>query len=192
KLPSITAAQPPAAGAGVPITITGSTADALSGIASLAADGRPIAIDAGGTFAYGPLTLTEGSNTFTLVATDRAGNSAQKIVAVTVTAPPPPPPPPPTSPNLVQDPQFDFGESGFTGQDQSSTVVRTTVSPLEGASSLHVGIAGYGNNVWWSYDFTGGRASAFRVSAHLRSDAASSSALQFCAMVYYASDNADL
>jgi len=183
---AITSSTPTAA-PGTAFTITGAATDALSGVASLAADGHAVTLDAGGGFSYGPLTLSEGANTFTLVATDRAGNAAQRTVSVTTTGTPPP-----DSPNLVADPQFDLGESGFAGQDQSSVVARTTTAPLEGGSSLHVGIAGYGNNVWWSYDFADGRASAFRVSAHLRSDVASSSDLQFCAMVYYASDSAAL
>ena len=79
-------------------------------------------------------------------------------------------PPPVTSPNLVEDPQFDFGDSGFSGQDESSSVVQTSDAPLEGDHSLHLGIAGYGNHVWWGHGFSGGLASAFRVSAHLRSD----------------------
>ncbi len=86
----------------------------------------------------------------------------------------------------MEDPQFASGASGFYAQDASSSVARTDVAPLEGAYSLHVGITGYGNNVWWTYSFAGGRASGFRASAHLRSDAASSSTLQFCVMVYYA------
>ena len=95
-------------------------------------------------------------------------------------------PPPVTSPNLVEDPQFDFGDSGFSGQDESSSVVQTSDAPLEGDHSLHLGIAGYGNHVWWGHGFSGGLASAFRVSAHLRSDVASSSDLLFCASAYYA------
>src|ERR1041385_5980827 len=90
-----------------------------------------------------------------------------------------------SSTNLVQDPQFDQGVSGFFGQDASTVVARTTNSPLEGAASLQVAINGFGNNVWWSFSNNGGLASQFRISAHLRSDAASSSTLQFCAMVNY-------
>src|ERR1041385_1213174 len=89
-----------------------------------------------------------------------------------------------TSTNLVQDPQFDQGVSGFFGQDASTVVARTTNSPLEGAASLHVAINGFGNNVWWTFNPTA-PASQFRISAHLRSDVASSSTLQFCAMVNY-------
>jgi len=65
-------------------------------------------------------------------------------------------------------------------------------SPLEGAYSLRLSIAGYGNNLWWIHNFSGGRASAFRASAHLRSDLNSSSDLQFCAMAYYADGSTDL
>jgi len=89
-----------------------------------------------------------------------------------------------SSTNLVQDPQFDQGVSGFFGQDASTVVARTTNSPLEGAASLHVAINGFGNNVWWTFNPTA-PASQFRISAHLRSDVASSSTLQFCAMVNY-------
>src|SRR5262249_17791719 len=79
---------------------------------------------------------------------------------------------------------------GFYAQDASSLVVRTDQNPLEGDHSLHVAISGYGNHVWWTYDFSGGRASALRVGAHLRSDVESSSDLLFCAMAYY-TDGAD-
>jgi hypothetical protein len=99
-------------------------------------------------------------------------------------------PAPTTTANLVQDPQFDAGESGFVAQDASSLVVRSADAPLEGAHSLRVSIAGYGNHVWWSHGFAGGRVSAFRVSAHLRADVASSSELLLCAMAYYADGEA--
>src|SRR5262249_45893575 len=115
------------------------------------------------------------------------------LAASTGAAPAPPPadPTPTTSPNLVEDPQFDSGASGFYGQDTSSVVVRTTQNPLEGEHSLHVEIHGYGNHVWWDHDFTGGLASALRVGAHLRSDVDSASELSFRAMAYYADGNAD-
>ncbi|MGE0863336.1 MAG: hypothetical protein AB7P34_05470 [Vicinamibacterales bacterium] len=71
-------------------------------------------------------------------------------------------------------------------------MTRSTDAPIEGAASLRVNITGYGNNVWWAQDFTGGRASRFSVSARLRSDVPSSSALQFCAMVYYADGTTQL
>ena len=62
--------------------------------------------------------------------------------------------------NLVPDPQFESGESGFTAQDDEQPGRRAPpTSPLEGAHSLRVAITGYGNNLWWVHDFTGGRAS---------------------------------
>jgi len=88
--------------------------------------------------------------------------------------------------NLVADPQFDSGTSGFEAQDTSSVVVQTAQAPLEGAHSLSVSIDGWGNNVWWESGFAGGTASAFAISAHLASVQQSTSSLQFCAMAYYA------
>jgi hypothetical protein len=89
-------------------------------------------------------------------------------------------------PNLLSDPGFEQGVSGFEAQDASSAVTQSSVAPLEGAHSLRVAINGYGNNVWWSYPFAGGLARHLTVGAHLRSDTASTSDLQFCAMAYYA------
>ena len=122
-----------------------------------------------------------GLNIFTLTGTDRAGNTHSQVVNVTRGCS-----------NLVPDPGFESGVSGFAAQDASSQVVQTGVSPLDGAHSLRVAINGYGNNVWWAHPFAGGTASHFGVSAHLRSDVASSSILQFCAMVYYADDTTAL
>ena len=86
----------------------------------------------------------------------------------------------------MQDPGFESGVSGFVAQNESTTqVAQTDVAPLEGAHSLMVAINGYGDNVWGVYGFAGGLASRLSVGAHLRSDLASSSTLQFCAMAYY-------
>ena len=90
--------------------------------------------------------------------------------------------------NIIADPQFESGVSGFLPQDDSSTVQRSSQSPLEGASSLRISISGWGNNIWWTESFAGGLASRLFVSAHLRSDVASSSTLQFCATAYYQDD----
>lgn len=87
--------------------------------------------------------------------------------------------------NLIEDPTFEVGVSGFAAQDSSSSVTQSSQAPLEGAHSLRVSIAGYGNNVWWTREFSGGLASRLKVSAHLRSDVPSSSTLRFCAMAYY-------
>jgi hypothetical protein len=162
-------------------TITGTVTDALAGVASLTVNGLALRIGAGGSFRSGPLALADGVNTFTLVATDRAGNVRQQVMTLSHGCN-----------NLVADPQFDAGESGFMAQDDSSSVQRTADSPIEGAHSLRIATAGYGNNLWWVYEFSGGRASAFRVSARLRSDLESSSSLYFCAMVYYTDGSTDL
>ena len=122
----------------------------------------------------------EGSNTFTILAIDAAGNTRQQTVSVTRPCT-----------NLVQDPGFESGVSGFSAQDASSSVAQTDISPLEGAHSLRIAIDGYGNNLWWVYDFAGGTASRFSISAHLRSDVASSSTLQFCAFAEYADGSND-
>ncbi|MSU34411.1 MAG: hypothetical protein EXS36_04750 [Pedosphaera sp.] len=53
-------------------------------------------------------------------------------------------------------------------------------------------ITGYGKNVWWFYNFNGGLASHFLVCAHARLDVASSSTLQFCAMIYFADESTDI
>lgn len=91
-----------------------------------------------------------------------------------------------SSPNLLEDPGFEQGASGFSAQDSSSKVFVSDESPLRGKRSLRVSIELYGGNVWWTQPFPGGLASHFRVSALLRSDRQSSSTLRFCAMVYYA------
>ena len=108
-------------------TITGTVTDALSGVASLTVNGRALRIGAGGTFSSGPLALADGANTFTLAATDRAGNVRQHIMTLRHGCN-----------NLVADPQFDAGESGFMAQDDSSSVQRTADSPIDGAHSLRI------------------------------------------------------
>ena len=63
--------------------------------------------------------------------------------------------------NLIEDPGFESGVSGFSAQDSSSSVTQSSDSPLEGGYSLRVSIAGYGNNMWWIREFPGGLASRF-------------------------------
>lgn len=89
------------------------------------------------------------------------------------------------SANLVVDPGFESGVSDFYGQDDYSTVQRSTDSPIAGNASLRLTASGWGTAMWWSYDFTGGRASQLDVSARLRSDLESSSIFNFCAIVYF-------
>lgn len=94
--------------------------------------------------------------------------------------------------NLVEDPGFESGVSGFSAQDASSSVRQSANAPLAGSYSLQVSIAGYGNNVWWTRVFAGGLASEFTVSGRLRSDVSSSSSLRFCGMAYYADNTTAL
>lgn len=157
------------------ITVTGLAGDTLSGLASVTCNGQPVAVAPDNTFSNGPLPLLDGPNTFAIVATDLAGNIVQQTVSVTRPCT-----------NFIQDPGFESGVSGFWAQDASSNVQQTGMSPLEGSHSLSVSINGYGNHVWWDYPFAGGLASRLSVSAHLRSDAASSSTLDFCAFAEYA------
>ena len=163
------------------VTITGTLVDALSGVVGFTCNGDAVVLQPDGTFSHGPLTISGGDNTFTLVATDEAGNQTQRFVDVTRGCS-----------NLLQDPGFETGVSGFSAQDASSSVSRTTEFPLEGSGSLAVAIDGYGNNVWWIRDLAGVSASYFEVSALLRSDVDSASDLRFCAMAYYTDNTTDL
>lgn len=126
------------------------------------------------------VTVSPAANTtYTLTATNSSGGSVTQTASVAVTAPPVPV-------NLFADPRFEAGVSGVFAQDDSSSVTQSAVVPLEGANSLRVSINGYGNNVWWTYDFGGGLASHFLVRARARSDIASASTLMFSAMIYFA------
>ena len=89
--------------------------------------------------------------------------------------------------NLVVDPGFESGTglSDFSVQQAGSVIARTTDNPISGDASLRVVPEGWGANIWWGIDYTGGRASGLHVSGHLRSDLASASTLRFCANVYY-------
>jgi Glucodextranase, domain B len=160
-------------------TITGSATDAGSGIAGLTLNGTPVTLQQDGRFAQS-IPLVEGANTFDLVALDHVGRATSRTVTITRATQPPAPF------NRFSDPQFETGTSGVFAQDAITSVVRSTENPIDGRSSLRVRITRYGNNVWWTHDFNGGRASRFMAGARLRSDVNSSSSLQFCTMVYYA------
>src|SRR6185295_7817509 len=156
------------------VTITGTASDAGSGLATLTCNGDPVTVQADNSFSQGPLALKDGFNTFTLIARDNAGNRRQQALNVIRQCT-----------NLVQDPGFESGVSGFVAQDSSSNVSQTNVAPLEGAHSLRIAINGYGNNLWWDYLAGGRKGTRLSVSAHLRSDVASPSSLKFCAFVNY-------
>lgn len=91
--------------------------------------------------------------------------------------------------NLVPDPGFEMGVSGFYAQGVQvgpppPEVMQTAVDPLEGSYSLLIDSRSSGQNFWWIHE-TGGTAWYFRVTAHLRSDMDSDSNLMFCANAYY-------
>src|SRR3954465_11384953 len=77
--------------------------------------------------------------------------------------------------NLVVDPGFETGAglSDFSAQEAGSTIARSTEAPIAGAASLRLVPEGWGANIWWGIDYTGGLASGLHVSGHLRSDLAS-------------------
>jgi len=85
--------------------------------------------------------------------------------------------------NLVSDPGFENGTSGFAA-DQAADSVVVTASALSGAQSIQASIHGYGDSVWWVHELRG-KATAFSASARIRSDVASSSTIKFCAFVVY-------
>src|SRR5262245_13511730 len=75
------------------------------------------------------------------------------------------------TPNLISDPSFDTGVSGFFAQSSGTdSVARSTSNPISPAASLVVSIKGWGNNVWWDYTPSAANAKAtnFAVSGKLR------------------------
>ena len=63
----------------------------LSEPATLTVNGRPAPVDAANQFSFGPVTLTEGSNTFVLMAVDLASNTAESALRITLDSIPPAP-----------------------------------------------------------------------------------------------------
>lgn len=63
----------------------------LSEPGQLTLNGQPVSLGPNHEFSHGPLTLTEGLNTFTLTATDLAGNESTGSVRVTLDTLPPAP-----------------------------------------------------------------------------------------------------
>jgi RHS repeat-associated protein len=64
------------------ITVTGSASDSISDVSSLSINGAVVPLR-NDTFST-PVSLTEGANSITVVATDAAGNTAQSTVTVTL------------------------------------------------------------------------------------------------------------
>ena len=86
--------------------------------------------------------------------------------------------------NLVTDPGFESGTSGFEGGTETATVVRIA-DALHGQHSLRASITSYGDSIWWSREMFG-KGDSYTVSAIIRSDVASASTINFCAFVMYA------
>ncbi len=89
--------------------------------------------------------------------------------------------------NLVSDPGFEAGVSGFEAGSNAVTVTRAAAA-LSGSHSLRGTIGNYGDSIWWSRDMRG-RATAYAVSGTLRSDLASASYIRYCAFVVYDDDS---
>jgi RHS repeat-associated protein len=66
-------------------------AGTLSKVATLTVNGQAVIVNSALQFSL-PITLTEGANTYTLVATDRAGNVTTTTLTLTLDTVPPPPP----------------------------------------------------------------------------------------------------
>lgn len=65
------------------INVTGTTNDALSSPVTLTINGESVPVNSDGSFTY-TVTLTEGRNTITVVATDAAGKSSTVVRNVTL------------------------------------------------------------------------------------------------------------
>lgn len=128
--------------------------------------------------------LTAGLVAVALLVAAFGGQSEPKASGTSVAAGAGQPEPSETG-NLLEDPGFENGVSGFSAQDPSSSVSQSSDAPLAGQHSLRVSTQLYGANIWWTRLFPGGRASRLRVGADLRSDLQSTSAIRLCAMVYY-------
>lgn len=91
--------------------------------------------------------------------------------------------------NLIPDPGFESGTSGFTGSSTAVTFTRSTASPITGTASLDIGLPNWGDRAsilvdpaWNSGTF----AQTLTMSATLRVLSGSAGApLSFCAYAYY-------
>jgi hypothetical protein len=76
-----------------------------------------------------------------------------------------------TSGNLIPDPGFESGFSGFFLQDRRDSLSRTTVSPIVGRFSLMTTLRNWGSNLWWDTNVGGTpfqHASSMQVSAKVK------------------------
>jgi hypothetical protein len=116
--------------------------------------------------------------------------TATATSTATPTATSTPTPTVPTTGNRVEDPGFESGVSNFLPNQDGTSAVVTTVTPIEGAQSLLVGLSGYGNSVIWNgYEPPASqsrRFSRYTVAARVVLRTASASSLRLCALVSYA------
>lgn len=94
-----------------------------------------------------------------------------------------------TNVNLIQDPGFEKGVSGFFAQESIDYVKRITAGRLTGKGSLQLKLTGWGNHIWWQLPnentvLTYGGTLQFIAS--VRPDVKSKTPLRMCAAVYYA------
>ena len=68
------------------VNISGVITDDLSGVASVTLNGNSLTLNSDGSFST-TVSLTEGTNTITITATDKAGNKATKTITITYTPP---------------------------------------------------------------------------------------------------------
>lgn len=150
-----------------------------------------LALDASRDIARVRLGLfQEGSAALKDVMIDSVVASLDGVAPPVVAPTLPEPGPLPAPSNLVADPGFESGTSGF-GPNQSGTSASVvSAGAISGAHSLSIGTAGYGDSVLWQgrewQQLSGRRASLYTVSARVRMTTDSSSALQLCAMADYA------
>ena len=71
------------------VTVTGTATDPRGGITSLTVNGDAVAVAGDGTWSKA-MTLAQGENTITAVATDTSGNTTTRVAKVTFTPPAPP------------------------------------------------------------------------------------------------------
>ena len=96
-------------------------AGTLSKIATLTVNGQPVTVSSTLQFSL-PITLTEGTNTYTLVATDRAGNVTTTTLTITLDTVPPPPP--------------DLGLFSVTGPINGQVTVTGQAGSVQGGDSV--------------------------------------------------------
>jgi hypothetical protein len=91
--------------------------------------------------------------------------------------------------NLIEDPGFESGVSGFAPNQKGTSVDLVQAGALSGKQSLKIGIGGYGDSVVWDgRDISGyaiNKSKLMTISAHVKATVASSSQIQLCGVVTY-------